>query len=101
MTSGQEAVVYNGTKLIGELICRAGRRIEVLPAGGINCFTVADVVARTGHDQVHASLRTHREDRWVACRPQVSFNGPVRIREDRYEATSAEAVAKLVGKLSR
>ena len=70
MTSGQEATAYNGTKLIAELICRAARRIEVLPAGGINCFTVADVVARTGCDQVHASLRIHRR-RPLGCMPSA------------------------------
>ena len=50
---------------IAELMRRAAGRIEVLPAGGINRFTVADVLARTGCDQVHASLRAgaHRSSR--------------------------------------
>jgi copper homeostasis protein len=95
MTSGQEETAYNGARRIAELIGRAAGRIEVLPAGGINRFTVADVLARTGCDQVHASLRSRREDRSVAARPQVCFGGPVRIPEDRYDATSAGAVAEL------
>src|SRR5262245_14578364 len=61
MTSGQEETAYNGAALIAELIRRAAGRIEVLPAGGVNRFTVGDVLARTGCDQVHASLRTRRE----------------------------------------
>jgi copper homeostasis protein len=100
MTSGQEETAYHGAARIAELIGRAARRIEILPAGGINRFTVADVLARTGCDQVHASLRGRREDRSVAARPQVSFGGPVKIPEDRYDATSAEAVADLRGRLS-
>jgi copper homeostasis protein len=99
MTSGQEESAYNGAGLIAELIRRARGRIEILPAGGINRFTVADVVARTGCDQVHASLRTRREDRSTASRPQVSFGGAIQIPEDRYDATSAEAVAELRGRL--
>jgi copper homeostasis protein len=99
MTSGQEETAYNGTARIAELIRRSDDRIEVLPAGGINRFTVADVVARTGCDQVHASLRTRREDRSVAARPQVSFAGAVRPPEDRYDATSPESVAELRGLL--
>ncbi len=100
MTSGQEESAYNGAALIGELIRRAAGRIEVLPAGGINGFTLADVLARTGCDQVHASLRTRREDRSVAARPQVSFGGVVRLPEDRYDATSADGVRRLRDLLS-
>src|SRR5262249_46683881 len=58
VTRGQEEPAYNGAALIAELIRRCAGRIEVLPAGGVNRFTVADVVARTGCGQVHASLRT-------------------------------------------
>jgi copper homeostasis protein len=99
LTSGQEETAYNGARLIAELIRLAARRIEVLPGGGINRFTVADVVARTGCDQVHASLRTRCEDRSVATRPQISFGGSIRLPEDHYTATSAEAVAELRGQL--
>jgi copper homeostasis protein len=99
MTSGQEESAYNGAALIAELIRRAARRIEILPAGGINRFTVADVVARTGCTQVHASLRTRRLDGSVSGRPQVSFGGAVRLPEDRYDATSPEAVADLCERL--
>ena len=100
MTSGQEEAAYNGAATLAALRVQAAGRIELLPAGGINRFTVADVLARTGCDQVHASLRGRREDRSVAARPQVSFGGPVKIPEDRYDATSAEAVADLRGRLS-
>jgi copper homeostasis protein len=95
MTSGQEESAYNGAARIAELARRAAGRIEVLPAGGINAFTLADVLARTGCAQVHASLRGRREDRSVCGRPQVSFGGGVKLPEDRYDATSAEAVSQL------
>jgi copper homeostasis protein len=95
MTSGQEESAHNGAALIAALIQRAARRIEILPAGGIQRFTVTDVVARTGCDQVHASLRTKRVDSSVAARPHVSFGGPIKLPEDRYDATSAEAVAEM------
>jgi copper homeostasis protein len=79
LTSGQEETAYNGAGLIAELIRRAAGRIEVLPAAGINRFTVGDVLARTGCNQVHASLRGRREDRSTAAHPRVSFGGPVRL----------------------
>jgi copper homeostasis protein len=101
LTSGQEETAYNGADVIAGLIRRAAGRIEVLPAGGINRFTAADIMARTGCDQVHASLRTRRQDNSVRARPQVSFGGAFRPAEDRYEATSQEAVAELRGRLEQ
>ena len=46
MTSGQEASAYNGITNIAGYIKHAAGRIELLPAGGINRFTIADVVGR-------------------------------------------------------
>ncbi len=99
MTSGQEETAYNGTPLIAELIRRAAGRIEVLPAGGVNRFTVRDVIARTGCDQVHAGLRTQKPDPSTAARPQVSFGGAMKQAEDRFEATDGDAVATLAAVL--
>jgi copper homeostasis protein len=99
LTSGQEETAYNGVGRIAELIRRARGRIVVVPAGGVNRFTVADVVARTGCTQAHASLRQRVGDTSVAARPQVAFAAALRWPEDRFDATSAEAVAGLVAAL--
>ena len=95
MTSGQEASAYNGAKKIRELIQRAGGRIEVLPAGGINRFCLSDVLIRTGCDQVHASLSTGRKDLSVLGRPQVSFGGVLRPPEEEFPVTDERAVSGL------
>jgi copper homeostasis protein len=95
MTSGQETTAYNGAKNISGYLQHAAGRIEILPAGGINRFTVADVVRRTGCDQVHASLSTTRQDQSVIARPQVSFGGTLRPPEHEFTITDSEAVAKL------
>lgn len=101
LTSGQEASAYNGTALIRQLIEQAAGRIEILPGGGVNWFTVADVVARTGCTQVHASLRTTRRDPSTAAQPQVRFSSTVRASEDRFGITDAEAVAELRHRLDQ
>jgi copper homeostasis protein len=100
MTSGQEETAFNGVELIAELIRRAAKRIEIIPAGGINRFTVGDIVSRTGCDQIHASLRTKRDDRSVAGRPQVSFGSHVRIPEHQYDVTSPDGIAEVRKQLS-
>jgi copper homeostasis protein len=101
MTSGQEASAYNGAANIAEYIRQTAGRIEILPAGGINRFTVADVIQRTGCDQVHASLTTASKDRSASGRPQVSFGGTVKQLEDEFTVTDADAVRGLRGALAQ
>jgi copper homeostasis protein len=101
MTSGQEASAYNGARNIASYIQRAAGRIGILPAGGINRFTVADVVSRTGCTQVHASLSVIRKDSSVGARPQVFFGGTLRPPEDEFTRTDAGAVTALRATLSR
>jgi copper homeostasis protein len=95
MTSGQEASAYNGAANIAEYIGQAKGRIEILPAGGINRFTIADVIKRTGCEQVHASLSTTARDSSASGRPQVSFGGTIKQSEIEFTVTNAEAVRKL------
>jgi copper homeostasis protein len=101
MTSGQEASAYNGAANIAEYIRRAAGRVEILPAGGINRFTAADVIRRTGCDQIHASLSTASRDRSASARPQVSFGGTIKQSEEEFTVTDAEAVRRLRSALGR
>lgn len=96
MTSGQEASAYNGAANIASYIKHAAGRMEVLPAGGINRFTVTDVVSRTGCNQVHASLSTTSKDRSTVARPQVAFGGTLKPPEDEFPITNLDAVSSLV-----
>jgi copper homeostasis protein len=101
MTSGQEASAYNGADNIAEYIRRAAGRIEILPAGGINRFTISDVIQRTGCSQIHASLSTVGQDLSASGRPQVSFGGAVKQSEVEFSVTDAEAVRRLRLALSK
>jgi copper homeostasis protein len=95
MTSGQEASAYNGVSNIANYIRHAAGRIQILPAGGINRFTVADVIRRTDCDQIHASLTKTSKDRSVLARPQVSFGGVFKTPESEFTVTDSKAVAGL------
>jgi copper homeostasis protein len=99
MTSGQEASAYNGASNIAEYIRKAAGRIEILPAGGINRFTVADVIQRTGCNQIHASLSAVSKDQSAKGRPQVSFGGTIKQSEEEFSVTDAGAVRKMRGVL--
>jgi copper homeostasis protein len=95
MTSGQEASAYNGAENIARFIDYAAGRIEILPAGGINRFTLADVLARTGCTQVHASLSRKSTDRSTQSRPQVAFGGGLKMPETRFTTTDPQAVNQM------
>ncbi len=94
MTSGGEASADAGVERIAALHEQAGRRIEILPAAGINPTTFARVLAHTGCEQLHASLSRLVPDRSGGLRPQVSFNA-VRLYNDRYPATDADTVHQM------
>ena len=53
LTSGQRPTAAEGADLIAGLVRAAKGRIQVLPACGIDAGNAADLVARTGVDQVH------------------------------------------------
>lgn len=95
LTSGQESSAYNGATRIAEFIKQAAGRIQILPAGGINRFTIADVLARTGCEQVHTSLTTARIDASTRRRPQIKFGNADFSGEEQYFATDRVAVEEL------
>jgi len=95
MTSGQESTAYNGAASIAGFLQHATGRIQILPAGGINRFTIADLIARTGCDQVHASLTMTKTDSSTRARPQISFGSAGSGSEERYTTTSLKAVQEM------
>jgi copper homeostasis protein len=94
MTSGQEQTAYEGAWRISSIIDAAEDRIEVLPAGGINRFNVADVLARTGCEQIHCGLRCRQSDTSASGRPGLFF-GSARTPEDQFDATDLAAVREM------
>ena len=101
LTSGQEESAYAGAELIRRLINRAEGRIEILPAGGINRFTLRDVVERTRCDQVHGSLRTTLRDPSTSARPSIGFGAAFKPSEDRFDTTDLARVLEIRALLDR
>ncbi|WP_020469200.1 copper homeostasis protein CutC [Zavarzinella formosa] len=95
MTSGQQPVTLAGCSLINELISQAAGRIEILPAGGIKTQNMREVIAHTGCDQIHASLRSDREDRSARHRPAIQFGSASGDGECFYRSTDVSLVKKM------
>lgn len=99
MTSGQQPTAEGGSKLIAELIERAAGRIEILPAGSIRPHNVAALIEATKCDQVHASLRSLREDRSTQARPAMRFSAERNLREDQFDGTDEAMVREMVERM--
>jgi hypothetical protein len=56
---------------------------------------VADVLARTGCTQIHASLQRCRLDPSTAARPQLHFDKAVQRPPETFDATNPVAVADM------
>jgi copper homeostasis protein len=61
LTSGQAPTVPEGVEVIRKLVKQAGERIAILPGCGIEPENVADVVARAGVTEFHATAFSQRE----------------------------------------
>lgn len=100
MTSGQRRTALEGGELIAKLIAQAAGRIEVLPAGGIRPHNVGELMRMTGCMQVHASLRSERDDPSGRLNAQVRFSVEQNRADDVYDATDQEQVAAMVAGLN-
>jgi copper homeostasis protein len=99
LTSGQQDTAPEGAELIAELVERAGKRIEILPGGGIRPFNVREIVDKTGCRQVHLTAWSTVKDSSTHARPRVTFGGALHPPEDEYEMTDAELVRGIGKKL--
>ncbi len=91
LTSGAEPLAPDGAALIGRMVLQAAGRISIMPGCGLTADNVADVMAITGAQEVHA-----------ACRIRVS--GDLAFSDfdplgGRFETSEAE-VRKMVSRIS-
>jgi copper homeostasis protein len=58
LTSGGPPTAIDGVDTLAQWVSWSQGRIEILPAGGINCDNAWDILARTGCGQLHGSFRS-------------------------------------------
>lgn len=101
LTSGQARSALEGADRIAEWIDRAAGRIEVLPAAGIRGHNVAELVARTGCEQVHASLGAARSDVSVEGDARATDGSSTAVLEGHYDGLDPHALREMTGALRR
>jgi copper homeostasis protein len=100
LTSGQQPTAIRGADLIRRLIERANRKIEILPGGGLDEHNVADFLDRTGCEQVHLGLSTHRSDPTLAADAAVQLVALEHSSQGLYRTLHPERLRSLVQALS-
>jgi len=94
LTSGQEATVWDGVDLIGELVRHAGTRIIIMPGGGITDRTIGKIVAATRVTEVHFACGVPVEGRMAHRNPRVFMGGTLRPPEYAREIAQAGDVRR-------
>jgi copper homeostasis protein len=94
LTSGQAATALAGADLIRQLVVQADGRIELLPGSGITPDNVAELVRRTGVQQVHASCSGWASDTSTQARPLLRFDA-VDAPGDRVRVLDGACIATL------
>ncbi len=62
LTSGQKPAAKQGIPLLKQLVEKGGRRISIMPGGGVNESNADRILSETGAREIHASLRDSSED---------------------------------------
>jgi copper homeostasis protein len=100
LTSGQEASVLEGLPLIGELLRRAGRRIIVMPGGGITARNVDRIVAAAKPQEIHFAALEAEVGGMQFRRQHVFMGGELRPPEYDRLVTSAASIRTVMAKAS-
>jgi copper homeostasis protein len=98
LTSGQEASVLEGLPLIAELVRKAGRRIIVMPGGGITQRNAERIIAAAKPREIHFAALEPAASGMTFRRAHVFMGGELRPAEYDRLATSADAVRSVMAK---
>ena len=100
LTSGQEASVLEGLPLIAELVRKAGRRMIIMPGGGITPRNAARIVAAASPKEMHFAALEPKTSGMTFRRAHVFMGGELRPPEYDRPATSADIVRLVMAKAS-
>ncbi len=95
LTSGQAATAPEGAKTIARLVKQAGGRIVVLAGSGIEVGNVAQLIAKTGLTEVHATAFGRSPSPMIYQNERV-YMGVPGLPEYERRVTDVEEVRRLV-----
>jgi copper homeostasis protein len=96
LTSGQENSALEGAPLLAELVKRAGDRIVVMVAGGINERNISRIIEQTGASEYHFAALVSSDSPSVYRNPAPVMGGVLHRPEYKRSGTSQELVGKVL-----
>jgi copper homeostasis protein len=88
LTSGGRLTGIEGADILAALVAQAGDRIAIMAGSGVKPANVAELIARTGVRQVHAS-----------CRSPVAVDQPLEVALGFRAAFEADTSAAIVAEM--
>ncbi|MCB0125320.1 MAG: copper homeostasis protein CutC [Caldilineaceae bacterium] len=99
LTSGQEQSALTGLPRIADLVQQAGKRIIVMPGGGINEENVGTIIQQSGVCEVHLSARSTTESAMRYRNERVHMGLPD-LSEFQRKITDVNRVRAVVAKVA-
>jgi len=88
LTSGQVPTAMEGRDLIRNLVQQAGKRVIVMPGGGIRDHNLAELIRTTGASEFHSSASKTLESGMLHRNPRMQLGNAPGISE--YQITTAD-----------
>lgn len=92
LTAGQQPQAGQGAELIGKLVQQANRRIAIMAGSGITEDNVAQIVAKSGVEEIHFSALSYRETGMKFRNVQIKGMGSQEGSEFRLRTVDPEIV---------
>jgi copper homeostasis protein len=95
LTSGQRPQAVDGLDLIRELIQQAAGRIAIMPGSGVNENTVAQIISKTGAQEIHFSAMASEPSKMVYKNPAIAGMGSEEGSEYLLRTVDPERVKRI------
>ncbi|MCA9241947.1 MAG: copper homeostasis protein CutC [Planctomycetales bacterium] len=100
LTTGGATTAMDGADSLRRLIIQAKGRIEILPGGGVTAANIADIVALSGCNQIHAGASKGAIDDTLSAYSASSLCDLDRLSAGERRVVDKRLVAELVEELS-
>jgi copper homeostasis protein len=100
LTSGQEPTALEGSDTLEILHKQARGRIELLPASGIKPSNVRELLRRVPLSQVHASLKSERDDPSIPPDCAIRFSNRMGGTYDRTDLAKVIEMGKILDSIT-
>jgi len=100
LTSGQKSNASEGSELIASLVKQAGKRIIIMPGGGINESNIVSIARTTGAGEFHLTGRRIINSEMIYMKPGISLGGAQEISEFSRKIADNEKIVNIINILN-